>query len=358
MGVSTTRISGSGCTSTYADVAPTAAKILRFLLLLPGGDRKVGLNEMLRARDRGRLMQGEADYQLHVIYLWYERQTPRALELLDALHEHYPGNPLFLSQAAEIQDAYEHDISASLATWRRLLAAAREQRANAAVMAEVQARLGIAKHLDALHQTDHAIENLRAVVALKPDAPYAALPLAWLRLGEAHDRLGNRVAATDAYAAAVESSVAPDPYNVRALAAERLRRAPDARRAEAYRLSLDGFRRLERNDLSGAAAALSQSLVLNGADPVARYRYGRVLQARRDDPRALAEFERAIAGARSGPAPIAATAYLEAARLHERAGHRERALAYYRIASTYFGGAAETHAAAARAITRLSSSTR
>ena len=150
-------------------------------------------------------------------------------------------------------------------------------------MAEVQARLGIAKHLDALHQTDHAIENLRAVVALKPDAPYAALPLAWLRLGEAHDRLGNRVAATDAYAAAIESSVTPDPYNVRVQAAERLRRAPDARRAEAYRLSLDGFRRLERNDLSGAAAALSQSLALNGADPVARYRYGRVLQARRDD---------------------------------------------------------------------------
>jgi hypothetical protein len=349
---------GIGMYKYYADVAPTAAKILRFLLLLPGGDRKVGLDEMLRARDRGRLMQGEADYQLHVIYLWYERQTPRALALLDALHEHYPGNPLFLSQAAEIQDTYEHDITASLATWRRLLTAAREPRANAAVMAEVQARLGIAKHLDALHQTDQAIENLRAVIALKPDAPYAAVPLAWLRLGEAHDRLGNRVAATDAYLAAIESSVTPDPYNVRTLAAERLRRAPDARRADAYRLSLDGFRCLERNDLSGAAAALSQSLALNGADPVARYRHGRVLQARRDDPRALAEFERAIAGARSGPAPIAATAYLEAARLHERAGHRERALAYYRIASTYFGGAAETHAAAARAIMRLSPSTR
>lgn len=348
---------GIGMYKYYADVAP-AAKILRFLLLLPGGDREEGLAEMLRAHNRGRLMRGEAGYQLHVIYLWYEHQTPRALQLLDTLHDRYPGNPLFLSQAAEIQDAYEHDITASLATWRTLLAAAREQRANAAVLPEVQARIGIARQLDRLHQTDRAIENLRAVIALKPRAPYAALPLAWLRLGEAHDRLGNRAAATDAYAAAIESAVTPDPYNVRAQAAERLRRAPDARRADAYRLSLDGLRRLEHNDLAGAAAALSQSLVLNGTDPVARYRYGRVLQARKDDAGALVQFERAIATARSGPAPIAATAFLEAARLHERAGYRKQALAYYRIASTYFGGAAETHAAAARAITRLVSTAR
>ena len=70
---------GIGMYKYYADVAPTAAKILRFLLLLPGGDRKEGLAQMLRARNRGRLLQGEADYQLHIVYLWYERQTPRAL---------------------------------------------------------------------------------------------------------------------------------------------------------------------------------------------------------------------------------------------------------------------------------------
>jgi tetratricopeptide (TPR) repeat protein len=209
-----------------------------------------------------------------------------------------------------------------------------------------------------LHQTDHAIENLRAIVALKPAAPYGALPLAWLRLGEAHDRLGNRTAATDAYAAAIAAAVAPDPHNVRARAVERARRAPDARVTQAYHLSLDGFRRLEQNDLAGAAAALSKSLALNPADPVARYRYGRLLVARKDDAAALAEFQRAIAGARSAPAPIAATTFLDAARLHERGGRREEALAHYRIAASYFGGAAETHAAAARAITRLQSATR
>src|SRR4030095_7909399 len=57
---------GVGMYKYYADVAPAAAKLLRFLLRLPGGDRREGLDQMLRARTRGKLLQGEADYQLHV----------------------------------------------------------------------------------------------------------------------------------------------------------------------------------------------------------------------------------------------------------------------------------------------------
>ena len=143
-------ISGSGMYKYYADVAPAAAKILRFLLLLPGGDRHEGLRAMLRARSQGRLLQGEADYQLHIIYLWYEHQPDRALELLRGLQERYPGNPLFPAQIAHVQEIYQHDVIASLDTWRGLLAAAREQRVNVAGVAEVQARLGIARMLEAV----------------------------------------------------------------------------------------------------------------------------------------------------------------------------------------------------------------
>lgn len=344
---------GVGLYKYYADIAPTAAKILRFLLLLPGGDREEGLREMLRARARGRLLQGEADYQLHLIYLWYERQPGKALELLRGLQARYPGNPHFPGQIAHIQDAYEHDLIASLDTWRALLAAAREQRVNAAGLAEVQARLGIARMLDAVHQTDHAMEQLQAIVALKPKAPYSALALAWLRLGEAHDRLGARPAATAAYKAAAAATPPEDPFDIRRQAADRLRRAADPRRAEAYRLSLAGWRRLESNDLASASAALERALVLDPQNSVARYRYGRVLQARKADDAALAQFEQTLRGARSCPAPILGNAYLEAARLQERAGRRDDAIATYRTAATLFGAAADTRSAAQRALDRI-----
>jgi hypothetical protein len=345
---------GIGLYKYYADVAPAGARILRFLLLLPGGDRDEGLEQMLHARNEGRLLQGEADYQLHLVYLWYERQTDRALELLRGLQRRYPGNPLFLMQIAEIQDTYEHDVTRSLDTWRALLSMAREQRVNASGIAEVQARLGAARQLEALHQTDHTIEQLQGITAARPAAPYSSLGLAYLRLGEAYDRLGARPAATAAYRSATTSAPPDDPFDIRGQAAERIRHRPDVRKADAYRLSLEGWRRLEKDDLPAASAALERSVALNPQDPVAHYRLGRVLQARRDDAGALTQFELSIQGARECPPPILATAYLEAARLHERAGERDQAIAWYRVASTLFGAAEETRNAASRALARLS----
>ncbi len=344
---------GMGMYKYYAGVAPAAARMLRFLLLLPGGDKELGLEQMLRARSRGKLLQGEADYQLSIIYLWYEGQTPRAIQLLETLHEHYPGNPLFRSQIAQIQDAYLHDVNASLETWRGVLAAAREQRSNAPVLAEAQARLEIARLLDGLYQTDHAIEQLQSVIALKPNAPFGALGLAYLRLGEAQDRLGARADAIEAYRAAQTLASTPDVHEVRTTTAERLRRAPAPRDSDAYRLSLEGWRRLEQNDLAGAAASLERSLALNGDDAVARYRMGRLLQARKEDPAALVQFETTIRRAKHCPAPILGNAYLEAARLHERAARREQAVSSYGIAATLFGASAETKSTATRALTRL-----
>lgn len=344
---------GIGLYRYYADVAPTSAKILRFLLLLPGGNRTEGLAQMLRARDRGRLLQGEADYQLHIVYLWYERQTPRALELLRELQRRYPNNPLFLSQIAEIQDTYQHDIAASLESSRTLLTQARADKVYGGTTTEVRARLGIARQLDALAETDLAIEELERVVALKPTTPYSALALAYLRLGEAHDRMNARDEAMAAYRLAALNAPDGDAQGIRRLAAERLRKTPNAHHADAFRLSIDGLRKLERKDVAGAATSLERALAMNGRDPVAHYRYGRVLEARHQDAAALTQFELAIREWRQCPAPILATTYYDVARLHERAGHRDQAITAYTTASNVIGASDETRRLATRALTRL-----
>ena len=198
------RISGSGCIRYHADVAPAAAKVLRFLLMLPGGSKTEGMARMKRARAHGKLLQGEADYQLQILYLWYEKRADLAVGLLESLHERYPGNPLFPAQLADVQDRYLHDITASLATWRLLLAAARDHRVNEAALAEAQARLGIARQLEALSQTDHALEHLRAVLDARPVKPAGAMAAAYLALGEGEDRLGHHDAAVAAYRLAIE----------------------------------------------------------------------------------------------------------------------------------------------------------
>ena len=105
--------------------------------------------------------------------------------------------------------------------------------------------------------------------------------------------------------------------------------------------------------MSAAAAALERAIALNPRDPIARYRYGRVLQASRDDAGALDQFALTIREARLAPAPLVGETYLETARLHERAGRRDEAIASYEMAANLFGAGAETHRTAARALARL-----
>ena len=116
---------GLGLYHYYAAIAPRAARILSMLMFLPGGDRARGLKEMEQARSKGMLLRGEADYQLHLIYLWYERQPTTALQLVEGLRARYPHNPVFYLRLAEVQSDYVRNHQAALQTYRAMLDAAR-----------------------------------------------------------------------------------------------------------------------------------------------------------------------------------------------------------------------------------------
>ena len=304
---------GIGLYHYYADIAPTAAKVLRWLLLLPGGDKVRGMQEMLRARENSDLLRDEADYQLHVIYLWYEKQPQRALDLLGGLRQRHPRNPLFLQLIAEVQDSYLHDLTASLRSWLALLDAAKTRRVAYPELAETRARLGAALELDRLFETDAAIEHLRVAIAEKPSAPFGAVAQAQRQLKQALDRMS-------------------DP---------------------AYRLSIEGWRALERGDLVNAARALTQSLALKPDDPVTRYRHAQLLLAQKNDAAALADLEALIKARPTTPPTIYASACVDAARLYERQRATARAIDLYRTARGVFGADQRTIDAADRALARL-----
>ena len=160
---------GIGLYHYYADCrAGRPLRMLRWLLLLPGGDRAGGLEEMRPGRDgrparaqRGRLPAAP-------LYLWYEKQPERALELLADLVERHPRNPHFPQAIAEIQDFYSRRHGREPPN----VAGAARRRAAGRVaepqMAEDSARLGIASQLDQLSQSEAALEHLRAVIARGP----------------------------------------------------------------------------------------------------------------------------------------------------------------------------------------------
>jgi hypothetical protein len=98
---------------------------------------------MLRARASGALVHSEADYQLHIVYLWYEKQPQRAVELLQDLQVRHPHNPYFLQAMADSRTFYIDDTRASLRTWQTLLDEAQRGEVAEPRMAEAMARVGI-----------------------------------------------------------------------------------------------------------------------------------------------------------------------------------------------------------------------
>ena len=125
-------------------------------------------------------------------------------------------------------------------------------------LAATIARLGMARQLDHLFETDKALEHLRAIVDAAPAAPHGALARAHLQLGEALDRLGSRPEAVAAYRAAIAAAPPEDTLDIAERARAGLRH--DARSQpppRAYRLSIEGWRALERGALDEAARAIA-----------------------------------------------------------------------------------------------------
>jgi len=178
---------GIGMYHYYADIAPAYAKLLRRLLLLPGGDRDAGLREIERARERGAILRGEADFQRHLIDLWYEHEPRRALAILEALDRRYPSNPLFVERIADLHDRYLHDPRASAAAWRTLLSRAERSAVYDARAADTRARLGLAAQLIAMDAHADAIAQAQIVIDRNPPAAARARAEALLRIARTRE---------------------------------------------------------------------------------------------------------------------------------------------------------------------------
>jgi tetratricopeptide (TPR) repeat protein len=343
---------GLGLYQYYAGTAPRVLRMLRWLLLLPGGNRAAGLQLIERAHRAGGLVSSEAAYQLHLIYLWYEVRFSEARVLVETLVARYPRSPLFPQLVASIDDVYLNDPAESRRGWEALLAAAHAERVNVPHLAEARAQMALAAHLDRLDESDRAIAHLDALLDL-PALPYGVEAQALLARGRAHDRLGDREAAEADYRRAISAAPAGDPGGVRAAAARAPREAPAAARARAYRLALEGWRALERGDTARAWERLDEAWRLDPRNPVTRYRRARVLLARGEAGEAFTELDHVLAMRPIAPPATRIAALMDAAALAEQFAQPSRAHALFTQAARVDGADRRLRDRAAREAARL-----
>jgi tetratricopeptide (TPR) repeat protein len=86
---------GLGLYNYYVDTLSAMAKVLRFFMGIPGGDKQVGLKQLERAMRDAELTPAEARFYLAKNLRNYDRDYERAAHVLEPLVAEYPQNPLF-----------------------------------------------------------------------------------------------------------------------------------------------------------------------------------------------------------------------------------------------------------------------
>ena len=103
---------GLGLYNYYVDTLSAMAKVLRFFMGIPGGDKRVGLRQLETAATKGELTQTEARYNMAKSLRNYDHDYTRALAAALLLTTEFPENPLFLLMAGDIAAKLGHNDEA------------------------------------------------------------------------------------------------------------------------------------------------------------------------------------------------------------------------------------------------------
>jgi tetratricopeptide (TPR) repeat protein len=94
---------GLGLYNYYVDTLSAMAKILRFFMGIPGGDKREGLRQLEIASTKGELTQVEARFNMAKSLRNYDHDYAHAERAAAPLVKQHPGNCIFLLLAGDIQ---------------------------------------------------------------------------------------------------------------------------------------------------------------------------------------------------------------------------------------------------------------
>ena len=104
---------GLGLYNYYVDTLSALAKMLRFFMGIPGGEKRVGLRQLETASTHGELTQMEARFNMAKSLRNYDRDYARAAHAAAPLLEAYPENPVFQLLAGDIEQKLGHNDAAA-----------------------------------------------------------------------------------------------------------------------------------------------------------------------------------------------------------------------------------------------------
>jgi len=97
----------------YVDTLSAIAKVLRFFMGIPGGNKEEGIRQMRVGIDRGVLLAVDSRFYLAKNLRTYDQRYADALALAEPLAARYPRNPVFLLLAGNLNAEIGHHDKAA-----------------------------------------------------------------------------------------------------------------------------------------------------------------------------------------------------------------------------------------------------
>ena len=199
---------GQGVYNYFAEIIPREYPVVRPVMwMLPGGDRKKGLQQLKQVAREGRYARTEAIYFLAQIYRIFEKDKPSALEFLEQLYQRYPGNALFHRYLARtLIDVGQWNRGTAL--YEEVIRRSREGRTGYHVRGHVEALYYVGRSALYWRRLEKAKAALAAADSLGPRADGKRtrrfMVLANLMLGKIHDVQNKRRLAVERYERVLE----------------------------------------------------------------------------------------------------------------------------------------------------------
>jgi tetratricopeptide (TPR) repeat protein len=104
---------GLGLYNYYVDTLSAMARVLRFFMGIPGGDKQEGIRQLKIAMNDGPLTAVEARFYLAKNLRTYDLQYAQAADILTPLVQEYPTNPTFALLMGNLEGELGHNDSAA-----------------------------------------------------------------------------------------------------------------------------------------------------------------------------------------------------------------------------------------------------
>lgn len=324
-----------GLYNYYVDLAPAFAKMLRFMLFIPGGDRKAGLQQLERAATRGTLFAPDANLILIEVYSTYENRPADAVSVAEKLQREFPRND---DVAFELARTYASPAFEQFDRAGDVYASIADRHANDQSPDGLSARYRAiqslaAQRLEAWRVGD-AIAALTPTIDAKVMKPDSVLPQFLLRRAN-YRLLLNDPGASDDVARVLAEYKTPQWQK----AATDMQKAITDRRTsgEAARsAALIPANRLVMERKYDEARKQYQALLPSQPNsPQLKYRLAYVDFVSGQSEQSMATFA-ALAANKANPDALRANSLLQVARAHDLAGRRAVAIKTYEAVADQF----------------------